>query len=546
MPATLTYTTRDFEAQRARIVALLRSVFPNWTDFTTASFGTILAEAPCFVGDALAFYLNSHAAETRISSATQRRNLLELVKLINYTPTLAAAATVEETVTATGLEKLCTIPAGNVVFKTDDGIEFQSLAPITLTPEAPTASVQLEHSKTRTQSYAGTGQRDQAVQLSEAGFLGVISVVGAASGAWTRAAGDRFLTARSGDKVYAITVDNNDKATIKFSDGISGQMPGDTLTIVYKTGGGAVGNVAPHSIRKVDGTVLDVAGNVVDLAVTNAHGASGGADRETLELIRQHAPVSLTNPTAAVGREDFEAHATTGVVGITRALMLNTDIHPEIERNTGRLYLVPTGTAPTIPFPTKKKLDEVRGLFVGTGRTRPRFPAPQTFALQVLPAVYLDLAVRAKVFLRRISGTETERAAMRATIRASIVRALVDYFDPVLADDTANPKMTFGYYLRAQSANESLVLGELPLSDVINAIRDVEGVLKVGASENDVTVDGWTVEHDPVSGADTTTRVINGAHSDISMSDHWFPRLRTAVGGVPDVVLIDGDTGRPL
>jgi hypothetical protein len=318
------------------------------------------------------------------------------------------------------------------------------------------------------------------------------------------------------------------------------------LTIVYKTGGGAAGNVAPHSLTQIEGVVLDDSSNVVDLAVDNSEGASGGEDRETAESIKVNAPVSIRTPRTAVGREDFEDLATTKVGGITRALMVNTDIDPAVPRNTGKLFLVPTGTAPTIPFPVRKKLDEVKDLFISrTPGIRAQFPAPQTFKLTAVPAVYLDLSFYAKVYLRRLSGTAEQQAAARATIRANILQALIDYFNPVLADGTPNPLINFGYYLRQRSANDALVQGELPLSDVQNAIRDVEGVLKIGPAENDFTVTGRTVEHDVVSGTDTTTLVISAAHTDIAIADTWFPRLRVS-GGAPDVTLVNGDTGAPL
>lgn len=544
LPANSDYTSKDFDSLRARVVVLIRSVFPNWTDLQVTNFGNILFELWCFVGDVLTFTQDNQAQESRITTATQRRNLLALVKLINYTPALAEAATVEETFTATGLVDDCTIQAGQVVkTKGENPVEFQLLAPVHLTVAQPSAVGTLEHSKTHSQGYAGTGKADQSVELGEPGFLKIVSVTGASSGAWSRADGDNFLFTSSSDKVFTVSVDNNDKATLKFSNGVTGQIPSDNLTIVYKTGGGAEGNVAPHALTEIDGIVLDDSSNVVDLTADNADGASGGEDRETSESIKVNAPVSIRTPRTAVAREDFEDLATTKVGGITRALMVNTDIDPGIERNTGKLFLVPTGTAPTIPFPTNPKLDEVRRLFVGNTQARPLYPAPQTFALSTWPAVYLDLSYYAKVYLKR---GYTDPLSVAAT-KERIIQALIDYHNPVLADGTPNPLINFGYYLRLRSGNDSLLQGELPLSDVQNAIRDVEGVLKLGPAENDFTVTGRTVEHDVVSGTDTTTIVINGAHSDISMADTWFPRLRVSGSpAVPDVTLINGDTGLAL
>ena len=44
LPQSLDATdNRDFDALRARLISLLQSVFPDWSDFDTASFGNILS-----------------------------------------------------------------------------------------------------------------------------------------------------------------------------------------------------------------------------------------------------------------------------------------------------------------------------------------------------------------------------------------------------------------------------------------------------------------------------------------------------------------------
>ena len=59
---SLDYTDRDFYSLRLRLQGLIRSVFPDWTDFNTATFGNILLELYAFVGDTLHFYQDGQAA----------------------------------------------------------------------------------------------------------------------------------------------------------------------------------------------------------------------------------------------------------------------------------------------------------------------------------------------------------------------------------------------------------------------------------------------------------------------------------------------------
>jgi hypothetical protein len=44
LPESVDYTDKDFDALRARLIALIKSVFPDWTDFDVASFGNLLVE----------------------------------------------------------------------------------------------------------------------------------------------------------------------------------------------------------------------------------------------------------------------------------------------------------------------------------------------------------------------------------------------------------------------------------------------------------------------------------------------------------------------
>jgi hypothetical protein len=346
IPPNSDYTSKDFEALKKRLESLLRSVFPTWTDHQLINFGNILEEMFCFVGDVLSFNQDANARESRFLSVTQRRNLLALVKLIDYQPSLASAATVDQVFVFTDLVADVNLLAGQII-KTEgeSPIEFQLLSAATATVAAPTVTVSAEHSKTEEQVEQGSGEADQAITLSETPFFDIVSVVGDSSGEWTQV--DNFLSSGPTDQHFAVKLDNNDKATLIFGNGTAGAMPSDVLTITYKVGGGAVGNVAAASLTKVDGGLLDVNGDPVTFTTTNPLAAAGGADRETLDQIKANAPASIRNPRTSVSREDFEDHATspTLVSGITRALMLTHDENSTISDNAGRLYVVPAGDA---------------------------------------------------------------------------------------------------------------------------------------------------------------------------------------------------------
>jgi hypothetical protein len=112
----------------------------------------------------------------------------------------------------------------------------------------------------------------------------------------------RLVDAFSTDMAYTINTDANGIVTIIFGDGVTGQVPysGANITATYRVGGGVVGNVGPSTL-----TQLASPANV--LSVTNPNAASGGADAETTDHIRIHAPLSITAINRAVTLDDYAA-----------------------------------------------------------------------------------------------------------------------------------------------------------------------------------------------------------------------------------------------
>lgn len=535
LPRSSDFTAKDFDSLRARLIALLKSVFPTWTDFQTANFGTLLAEMFCWTGDVLAFYQDNNAGESRIVTAQQRRNLLALTKLLAYVPQVASAAQADLSISVDGtLAANCILPAGQI-FRTKTGdLPFQLLSPLTLTTASPSGIRTAENSATNEQVYAGTGLPNQSVVLGVIPFLSVVSVDDGA--AYDKV--DNFLFSSSSDRHYTVSVDNNDRAVLRFGDGVAGVAPSTNVTIVFKTGGGSAGNVDANQIQKVDGTILDVDSNPVTLIVTNPDRASGGDERESAAEIKVRAPLSIRAPRTSVAREDFEIHACE-VSGVERALMLTHEQDPvAISDNSGVLYVVPSGVPPA--YPSVAKLDEVRRVFVGDTQATPTFPAPLTFRLRTARPVYVDFGIAATVYFNKGVDPVVAAAAIRANV-ANFFSPTVT--DEVLANDldvevgAPNPKINFGYYLKTQSAAANPVFGYLAISDLINAIRDTTGVRRVGASEAEFNV--VAVRKIDVSDSGTWTIIVNSLRVDVPLQDRDFPRL--------DYVQIrNGDDGTSL
>jgi len=129
--------------------------------------------------------------------------------------------------------------------------------------------------------------------------------------AWLDSEGERWtaspdLLGSSGDAAeFVVEIDNDRRAHLRFGDGEHGRAPslGQTFSAVFRAGNGASGNVGPEAIS----AILVPGGGFS--RVRNPLPAAGGLDPETLEQVRQFAPVAFRTQQRAVTLEDYEARA---------------------------------------------------------------------------------------------------------------------------------------------------------------------------------------------------------------------------------------------
>lgn len=133
-PPSVEYTSKDFDSLRERLIALVRSVFPDWSDFSVASFGNVLLEMYAFVGDIVTYYLDAQARESRLVTATQRKNVIALARMLGLRLQGARAkATIRVSLEAPPTATV-TLPVATIVRAQEvtEPIKFQVLAPIVI------------------------------------------------------------------------------------------------------------------------------------------------------------------------------------------------------------------------------------------------------------------------------------------------------------------------------------------------------------------------------------------------------------------------------
>lgn len=491
LPTNTEYTDLDFDSMRARLVLLATSVFPDWTDFDNPrNMGNLFLEMDAFIVDAIAYIMEKSARESRVLTAAERKNMISLLRLINYELDPASAATVDETFS------LQTPPladvffaAGTVVRTTDvtEPVEFRTVADAVILQGAdpPEVTVSVENAEPQVQLVQSTLSPSQRVLLDRPPFVDV-TLVTAGNGTYTQVA--TFFDSTATDLHFQVLVDQNDRATLLFGNGILGAIPEGSIEVEYKTGGGASGNVDLGTLTVVPGSFTDTEGRAVRVFATNAAKASGGDDRETVEQARVAGPASLRSLNRTVASDDFKTHSE-AVPGVSRALILTSDEDLTIAENSGIVFVVPDGGG----LPSQALKDAVLVQVTET------FPPPITFRVSVSDPLYLAIDVEARVtFVDDVVKTD---------VRDDIRSALVDLFALDLEDTSPNPFVAFG------AEGEGIVAW----SDVFNAVRDTVGVRRIAPGD----------------------LKLNELVADVSVGLREFPTLG-------DVIVRDAQTGLPV
>ena len=510
LPTNYDYTSKDTTSLDARMVDLILSVYPDYPVTAANNAGNLFRELYSFMGDVLSLYSNKQSREMFWSTFRQRKSAIKLGKLTTYELSGATAATADVTVTISNgpLGDDLVIPVETIVRTSNitDSIRGEVQAAITITAGNTTGTLSWEHSLSKSATFTSNGNANQEFFLAEGPYIDDSAVVTTSLGTWTEVT--NFLNSDANDLDYIITVDQNDKATIRTGDNQNGIIPSGTITVAYKTGGGASGSVAANSLTVIEGTFADNSGNPAILTVTNALAATPGDDRESIGTARVNGPATLTALTRSVARTDFEVHAL-NVSGVARALMVTSN-EISMDENAGYLYIVPVGggTASTALLTSVETAVTVT------------YPCTTTFTVTARTSAYLDVDVTCHIWIK------TGYAA--SVVKASVTTALTEFFEPLVTRERlgpdgetlevgeANPNVDFGFNYKDEDDDPA---GEIAWSDVQNTVRDTEGVRKVGSGETEFT--------------------LNGQRDDVDILNYQFPRLGT-------VTIYDGSTGLQL
>lgn len=325
-PVPFNYTNRDYVSLRESLVLQLKNRIPAWEGHNDPNdFALALLESFAYAVDGLHYYLDRIANEAFAATAVRPESVRAMTALVGYRPAKRNAATV--TLEFRNLTPTPTvIPQGTVVqtsMATDMSLKptyFETSAEVTVGPNSKAEVTAVEgytvlgDDKNGEMLGISSGQAWQAFTLPLGPVLhGSVRVMIQYTQGWTQewTQVEDIRAAPAQARVFQVQAYTNDAVRILFGSGASGAIPaaGSAIKAIYRVGGGFSGNVEAHTLTVISGdTALALSGTTV----TNHYKASGGADEESIESIRNNILWRGTAaPDKAVSLDDFDQVALT-------------------------------------------------------------------------------------------------------------------------------------------------------------------------------------------------------------------------------------------
>ena len=428
--ARLSYSNKDYESLRRELLARIPQLTDRWTDFNASDLGVVLLESFCAIGDMLAYYLDAQAAECYLPTARQRQHIIDLCALINYRlhAPVAATTTLRFMLPLAQFGDVL-IPAGTLAHAQSEtaDIPFTTVADLLISRGETIGEIGARQGYCQTESFTGTGQPGQVIALPHTDIAEGTITVQVSEDAWQVI--DHFVESESSSQHVRVETDGLDVTRLRFGDGIHGAISpaGSAIIVQYLTTLGSAGNCAPHRITTLVTPVL-VNGSPIPLLVDNPVAATGGAERESLDVARQQAPATLRTLWKAVTKADYQALCE-GFPGVAKAQVLDANDCLNIRLYTVRICVAPEGGGlPTAQLKGELLafLDARRVLTVEVLLDDPRYhPVPMMAEVYVYPGERLD-TVRQRVEETLANNFAFERQTFGQAIYPSDLIALLD------------------------------------------------------------------------------------------------------------------------
>lgn len=292
----------------------------TWKDTYRSGTGQMVLELYAYVANLVMYYIERTAEEGFIDTAKNRSSIINLVRLLGYTPKRATSARGEgesgvtfSLVTPRAYD--ITIPKYTVL-TTASGTAFIVNKEVTMTKGLTSLpEVSVIQGKVYNAVITSTGTSNQEYNLNFTDIENSADpdnptfTVTVDNVPWTKVS--TFVGGSPSAQWYKLRGELNDTLTVIFGDNISAQAPaaGSVITIKYLRTDGASGNVyVLGAINTIQTPIYDKANIIVDdISVSNPQAVLGGDDIESTEEIRTEAPRVFATGDRLVTKADYAA-----------------------------------------------------------------------------------------------------------------------------------------------------------------------------------------------------------------------------------------------
>ncbi|HEX8573139.1 MAG TPA: baseplate J/gp47 family protein [Allosphingosinicella sp.] len=328
------YTDKDYEALRRAMLEFARLRLPEWTDRSPADFGMLMVDLFAYMGDVVLYYQDRLANESFIGLATERRSIIDHLRLIGYELASPRPAVAElDLEFGPGMVSVV-VPRG-AQFRTSGLATVETFEYVDADLTIVFGSDQVETLPSGRLRYRGlpvmhgtsqpvrviggsTAEPNQSFALSPGPVVPETLEVevneGAGWVAWDRRESllydigpdGRVRLSEPDARHYYVRFDEAGNAAIHFGDGRFGRRPPrnvNNIRAAWHSGGGSAGNVAAGTIGEAVTAIPNLA------AVTNPEPSAGGQDAEATADAVRFGPMAFRSRNRAVTAADYEAMA---------------------------------------------------------------------------------------------------------------------------------------------------------------------------------------------------------------------------------------------
>jgi len=310
------YTEKDYESIRNRIVAMIPQITDGWTDFNESEPGMAYLEIAAGLADMLCYYLDKQALENYLSTVEQRKNAKSILSLVGYkmyyyrSSICNVLITLEE---AHEYDILIPKYTGLIANKgTQFERQFNTMEEIVLQSGSTSINVNVKEGVLRTSQFKVENIERFSYKLPDLAIAeeSVEIVINVGEGVELTEVPDIFMLGTGG--LYFSVVDDKDGYSwINFMPDWKNHVSVANTTeifVKYLISSGVEGTAKAGEINELYQSLIynSNGDNVTNLlSVVNTENASGGSNPETVREAVYQAPRVVQTMWTAVTLRDF-------------------------------------------------------------------------------------------------------------------------------------------------------------------------------------------------------------------------------------------------